>query len=182
MGVRDSAIPVALGYSEVSGIPIDMALVKNRYVHRTFIEPDQESRRNSVALKLIPLPEVLAGKKIAIIDDSIVRGTTSQGLVQALYKAGAKEVHFLVSSPPVRFPDFYGIDTPRQSELIASHKTVEEIRQFLGVNSLHYLSLEGLIESIGLPKEMLSTSFFTGEYPIDLKERKDEVSYDVPKD
>ena len=82
----------------------------------------------------------------------------------------------------MRFPDFYGIDTPRQSELIASHKTVEEIRQFLGVNSLHYLSLEGLIESIGLPKEMLSTSFFTGEYPIDLKERKDEVSYDVPKD
>ena len=180
--IPDTAFPVAIGYSQVSGIPLEMALVKNRYVHRTFIEPDQESRRNSVALKLIPLHKTLKGKRIIVIDDSIVRGNTSRKLVKRLFKAGAKEVHFLVSSPPVRFPDFYGIDTPMQKELIASSKTVEEIRKFLGATSLHYLSLDGLIKSIGLPKGHLCTSFFTGEYPIDLKERKNEINYDVPKD
>src|SRR3989338_7330601 len=153
--VPDTATPVALGYGEVSGLPIEMALVKNRYVHRTFIEPDQKSRRNSVALKLIPLEKVLKGKKIAVIDDSIVRGNTSKRLVARLFKAGAKEVHFFVSSPPIRFPDFYGIDTPMQDELIASNKTVEEIRKFLGATSLHYLSLKVLIKSIGLQKEHL---------------------------
>ncbi len=180
--VPDTAMPVALGYSEASGIPIHLGLVKNRYVHRTFIEPDQKSREHSVALKLIPLPEVIKGKRIAIIDDSIVRGTTSKRLVETLFKAGAKEVHFLVSSPPVKFPDFYGIDTPQQKDLIASSKSVKEIEQFLGATSLHYLSLDGLIESIGLPKSELSTSYFTGEYPIDLKERMSEVNFDVPKD
>ena len=179
--LTDTAFPVALGYSEVSKIPIEMSLVKNRYVHRTFIEPDRKSREHSVALKLIPLPETLKGKRIALIDDSIVRGTTSQKLIDRLFKAGAKEVHFLISSPPIRFPDFYGIDTPKQKDLIAATKTVEEIRKFLGANSLYYLSLEGLIESIGLPANELCTSFFTGEYPIDLKERAKEVSYDVPR-
>ena len=178
--VPDTATPVALGYSEASGVPIEMALVKNRYVHRTFIEPDQKSRRKSVALKLIPLPEILKGKKIAVIDDSIVRGNTCKRLVATLFKSGAKEVHLLISSPPIRFPDFYGMDTPNQNELIASHKTIEETRKFLGATSLHYLSLEGLIKSVGLPKEHLSTSCFTGIYPIDLKERKDEVNYNVP--
>jgi amidophosphoribosyltransferase len=180
--VPDTAMPVALGYSYESGIPIEMALVKNRYVHRTFIEPDQKSRRNSVALKLIPLKNVLKGKKIVLIDDSVVRGNTSRKLIKNLFKNGAKEVHFLVSSPPIRFPDFYGIDTPKQSGLIASNKTVEEIRKFLGATSLHYLSIEGLIKSIGLPKNQLSTSFFTGIYPIDILERKSEVNYDVPKE
>ena len=180
--VPDTATPVALGYSQVSGIPIEMALVKNRYVHRTFLEPDQKSRRNSVALKLIPLKEILKGKKIGVIDDSIVRGNTSRKLVKTLFKSGAKEVHFLVSSPPVRYPDFYGIDTPKQKELIASNKTVEQIRKFLGATSLYFLSLQGLVKSIGLPKNKLCTSFFTGEYPIDLKERKKEINYNVPKD
>jgi amidophosphoribosyltransferase len=180
--VPDTATPVAIGYSEESGIPLEMALVKNRYVHRTFIEPDQASRRNSVALKLVPLPEVLKGKRIAVIDDSIVRGHTSKRLIKTLFDAGAIEVHMLVSSPPVRYPDFYGIDTPMQDELIAANKTIEEIREFLGATSLHYLSLDGLIKSIGLPKEELCTSFFTGEYPIDILERKSEVSYDVPKE
>jgi len=179
--VPDTASPVALGYSEATGIPIELALVKNRYVHRTFIEPDQKSRRSSVALKLIPLPEVLKGKKIAVIDDSIVRGHTCKKLVKTLFDAGAKEVHLLISSPPVRFPDFYGIDTPKQDELIASHKTVAEVCKFLGATSLHYLSLKGLIKSIGLPANHLSTSFFTGIYPIDIKERKKDVSYDVAK-
>ncbi|MCX6752170.1 MAG: amidophosphoribosyltransferase [Candidatus Nomurabacteria bacterium] len=180
--VPDTATPVALGYSEATGIPIEMALVKNRYVHRTFIEPDQKSRRHSVALKLIPLPQILKGKKIAVLDDSIVRGNTCKRLVETFFKAGAKEVHLLISSPPIRFPDFYGMDTPNQNELIASHMTVEEIRKFLGATSLNYLSLDGLIKSIGLPKEHLSTSCFTGVYPIPLKERKDEVNYDVPKE
>ncbi len=179
--VPDTAMPVALGYSEVSGAPIEMALVKNRYVHRTFIEPDQKSRQHSVALKLIPLPSLLKGKKIAIVDDSIVRGNTFKRLVETFFKLGAKEVHLLISSPPIRFPDFYGMDTPNQNELIASHKTVEEIRKFLGATSLNYLSLDGLIKSIGLPKEHLSTSCFTGIYPISLKERQNEVNYDVPK-
>ena len=178
--VPDTATPVVLGYSEVSGIPIEMALVKNRYVHRTFIEPDQKSRRNSVALKLIPLPQILKDKKIIVIDDSIVRGHTCKRLVKTFFKSGAKEVHLLISSPPIRFPDFYGMDTPNQNELIASHKTVEEVRKFIGATSLHYLSLDGLIKSIGLPKERLSTSCFTGVYPIDLKERKNAVSYNVP--
>jgi amidophosphoribosyltransferase len=180
--VPDTAMPVALGYSKATRIPIELGLVKNRYVHRTFIEPDQKSREHSVALKLIPLPEVIKGKKIAIIDDSIVRGTTSKRLVETLFAAGAKEVHFLVSSPPVKFPDFYGIDTPEQKHLIASNKSVEEIREFLGATSLHFLSVKGLVESIGLPEDELCTSFFTGVYPIDLKERMSEVNYNVPKD
>ena len=180
--VPDTAVPVAIGYSHESGIPLEMALVKNRYVHRTFIEPSQEQRRHSVALKLVPLPEVLQGKKIAVLDDSIVRGHTSKKLIKTLFDAGAKEVHLLISSPPVRYPDFYGIDTPKQSELIAFDKTVEEMREWLGATTLHFLSLDGLVESIGLPKEELCTSFFTGEYPIDILERKSEVSYNVSKE
>ena len=145
------------------------------------MEQNKESGRHSVALKLIPLPEVLSGKRVAVIDDSIVRGHTSRKLVESLFANGAKEVHLLISSPPVRYPDFYGIDTPKQEELIASNKTVEEIRAWLGATSLHFLSLDSLISSIGLPKDQLCTSFFTGEYPIDLKERISEVNYDVPK-
>src|SRR3989344_1688289 len=179
--VPDTAMPVAVGFSQELGVPMELGLVKNRYVHRTFIEPNQESRRHSVALKLIPLPEVLSGKRVAVIDDSIVRGHTSRKLVESLFANGAKEVHLLISSPPVRYPDFYGIDTPKQEELIASNKTVEEIRACLGATSLHFLSLDSLISSIGLPKDQLCTSFFTGEYPIDLKERISEVNYDVPK-
>ncbi len=180
--VPDTATPVAIGYSQASSTPIEMALVKNRYVHRTFIEPDQKSRRHSVALKLIPLPSVLKGKKVAIIDDSIVRGNTCKRLVETIFKSGAKEVHLIISSPPIRFPDFYGMDTPKQDELISSSKTIEETRQFLGATSLHYLSLDGMVKSIGLPKEHLSTSCFTGIYPIDLKERLSEVNYNVPKE
>jgi len=173
--VPETAIPAAIGYSNTTGIPMEMALIKNRYIHRTFIEPEQHTREAGVKLKLNPLPEMLAGKRVVIIDDSIVRGTTSRQIVRELFGAGAKEVHFLVSSPPVKFPDFYGIDTPKQENLIGSHKSEEEIREFLGATSLHYLSLEGLIASTGLPKEDLCTSCFTGEYPIDILERKKEL-------
>ena len=112
---------------------------------------------------------------MALIDDSIVRGTTSKQIVQTLFDAGAKEVHFMVSSPPVRFPDFYGIDTPKQKTLIAATKTIPQIQKFLGATSLHYLSLDGLVKAVGLPKEKLSLSCFNGEYPVDILERKAEI-------
>ncbi len=177
--VPETAVPVASGYSKASKIPMEMALVKNRYIHRTFIQPEQHSRDLGVKLKLTPLTEVLKDKRVVIIDDSIVRGTTSRQIVKMIFEAGAKEVHFLVSSPPVKYPDFYGIDTPKQEKLIGSHKTVEQIREFLGATSLYYLSLPGLINSIGVPEDQLCTSCFTGEYPIDLKEMKATVKEPV---
>jgi amidophosphoribosyltransferase len=173
--VPETAYPVASGYSKQSGIPMEMALVKNRYIHRTFIQPEQHSRDLGVKLKLTPLPEVLKNKKIVVMDDSIVRGTTSRQLVAMLFEAGCKEVHLLISSPPVKYPDFYGIDTPKQKDLIAAHKTVEEIRQYLGATSLYFLSLKGLMESTGLSDSLFCTSCFNGDYPIDLKERRSEV-------
>src|SRR3989344_654894 len=169
--VPETAIPVATAYANALGLPFEMGLVKNRYIHRTFIQPEQHSRDLGVKMKLTPLPEVLAGKRVIIMDDSIVRGTTSRQIVKMIFEAGAKEVHFLVSSPPVRYPDFYGIDIPRQDDLIASRKSVEEIRDFLGATSLHYLSLDGMVAATGLPADRFSTSCFTGEYPIDLHER-----------
>jgi amidophosphoribosyltransferase len=173
--VPETGIPVAIGYSLESGIPFEMALVKNRYIHRTFIQPEQHMRESGVKMKLTPLPEILRGKKVIIIDDSIVRGTTSRGLVKAIFEAGAAEVHFLVSSPPVMYPDFYGIDTPKQTELIGFNKSVKDIAQFLGATSMHYLSYEGMIEATGLPESMFNTSCFTGVYPIDIGERAKEV-------
>ena len=173
--VPETAIPVAVGYAAASGIPLEMALVKNRYIHRTFIQPEQHSRDLGVNLKLTPLPGVLRGKRVIVIDDSIVRGTTSCQLVQALYGAGASEVHFVVSSPPGRIPDFYGIDTPKQEALIAAMKTTEEIRDFFKATSLQYLSLKGLLDAVGLPPELLNTSCFTGDYPLDLRERFSEI-------
>ncbi len=174
--VPETAIPVALGYSKATGMPMEMALIKNRYIHRTFIEPEQHSRDLGVKLKLTPLPNVLRGKRVVLIDDSIVRGTTSKQIVRTILDAGAKEVHFLVSSPPIKFPDFYGIDTPRQASLIASHKNNEEIREFVGAASLHYLSLNGMLTATGIDPQKFSTHPFTGEYPIDLRERAREVS------
>jgi amidophosphoribosyltransferase len=173
--VPETAYPVASGYSKQSGIPMEMALVKNRYIHRTFIQPEQHSRDLGVKLKLTPLPEILKDKKIVVMDDSIVRGTTSKQLVSMLFEAGCKEVHLVISSPPVKYPDFYGIDTPKQKDLIAAHKTVEEIRQYLGATSLYFLSLKGMMESTGLSEDLFCTSCFNGDYPIDLKERAKEV-------
>lgn len=173
--VPDTAIPAALGYSQMTGTPMEMALTKNRYIHRTFIEPDPHSRDLGVKLKLTPLPTVLGNKRVVLIDDSIVRGTTSRNIVRTLLEAGAREVHFLVSSPPIKFPDFYGIDTPKQSNLIAAVKNNDEIRDFIGAASLHYLSLNGMLEAVGVRRERLSTHCFTGQYPIDLRERAKEV-------
>jgi amidophosphoribosyltransferase len=173
--VPETSIPMALGYAEESGIPFEMGIIKNRYIHRTFIQPEQHIREQGVKIKLTPLPEFIQGKKVIVMDDSIVRGTTSRQIVQMLYDAGAREVHFLVSSPPVRYPDFYGIDTPDQKDLIAARKSVEDIREYLGATSVQYLSFEGMIRATGLPGEVFSTSCFSGEYPIDIKERAREV-------
>ena len=174
--VPETAIPVAIGYSHATGMPMEMALVKNRYIHRTFIEPDPHSRDLGVKLKLTPLPNVLKNKRVALVDDSIVRGTTSGQIVRSLLEAGAREVHFLISSPPIKFPDFYGIDTPKQSNLIAAAKNNEEIRQYIGAASLHYLSLHGMLTATGIAQDKFSTHCFTGDYPIDLRERTKEVS------
>ncbi len=167
--VPETAIPVAIGLSNASGIPFEMGLIKSRYIHRTFIEPEQHIRDQGVKLKLAPLKDVIANKKVIIVDDSIVRGTTSKQLVKILFETGAKEVHFMVSSPPVKFPDYYGIDLPHHSHLLATDKTIEEMRDFLGCTSLNFLSFEGMIEATHLKKENFNTSCFTGEYPISIE-------------
>lgn len=179
--VPDSAIPAALGYAQKSGIPIDMGLIKNRYIHRTFIRPAQKLREKDVTVKLNPVPEVITGKEVIIIDDSIVRGTTSKKIVEMIRRAGAKKVHLLISSPPVKYPDFYGIDTPRQEDLIASTMTVEQIRKFIAADSLYFLSYKGLIESTGLPEKLFCTSCFNGIYPMDIGKRVKEVTYPEKK-
>jgi len=173
--VPETAIPVAIGYANESGIPLEMGLTKNRYIHRTFIEPEQHIRDQGVRAKLTPIAEVIKGKRVAVIDDSIVRGTTSRKIVEMLFGAGASEVHFLVSSPPVMFPDFYGIDTPKQKNLLASDKSIPEMKTYLGATSLQFLSYQGMIKATGIPEDQFSTSCFTGEYPIDIKERMKEI-------
>jgi amidophosphoribosyltransferase len=177
--VPETAVPMALGYSQATGIPFEFGLSKNRYIHRTFIQPEQHLREQGVKMKLMAIPEVLKGKRVIVIDDSIVRGTTSRQIVKMLFEAGAKEVHFLVSSPPVKFPDFYGIDTPRQDQLVAAMKSEEDTCKYLGATSLQYLSLEGMISAIGIPESKLNTSCFTGKYPIDIGEHAREIIYNV---
>lgn len=172
--VPETAVPAAIGYSSASGIPLETALVKNRYIHRTFIQPDQHLRAQGVKMKLAALPQVLAGKRVALVDDSIVRGTTSSKVVRLLFEAGAREVHLLVSSPPIRYPDFYGIDIASQKELLAFGRTPGEMAHLLGATSINYLSVDGMIRAVGLPPDTLCTSCFTGEYPIDVHERRSE--------
>ncbi len=179
--VPDTAVPAAIGYARAINKPMEMALTKNRYIHRTFIQPDQHLRELGVKLKLTPLYEAIKGKRVVLIDDSIVRGTTSQQIVHTLFEAGATEVHFLISSPPVKFPDFYGIDTPVQRDLIAATKSEAQIKEFIGATSLHYLSLEGLIRSTGVDASQFCTACFTGEYPLDIQERAQEVCFDLAK-
>src|SRR3989338_118459 len=173
--VPETAIPVAIGYANASGIPFEMGLIKSRYIHRTFIEPEQHIREQGVKLKLAPLKEIIKGKRVIVIDDSIVRGTTSRQIVKMLFETGAKEVHFLVSSPPVRFPDFYGIDLPWQYGLLVVDKTIEQMNTYLGSTSLNFLSYSGMVKATGLKEYLFCTSCFTGKYPIDIKERRKEV-------
>lgn len=173
--VPDSAIPAAIGFSQASGTPFDHGFVKNRYIHRTFIRPAQSLRETDVSLKLNPLPGVLNGKEVVIIDDSIVRGTTSKKIVAMVRKAGATKVHLLISSPPVLYPDFYGINTPRQSDLLAAKMTHQELVDFTGADSVRYLSYDGMIKATGLPESALCTSCFSGVYPVDIGPRAKSV-------
>ncbi|WP_420485294.1 amidophosphoribosyltransferase [Iningainema tapete] len=170
-GVPDSGIPAAIGFSQSSGIPYVEGLIKNRYVGRTFIQPTQSMRETGIRMKLNPLKDVLYGKRVVIVDDSIVRGTTSRKLVKALYEAGALEVHMRISSPPVTHPCFYGIDTDSQDQLIAATKSVEDIAKQLEVDSLAYLSWQGMVEATREDPQSFCTACFTGDYPISIPEQ-----------
>ncbi len=163
ISVPDSANSAALGFAEQSGIPFELGLIRNHYVGRTFIEPSQAGRDFKVRLKYSPVREVLAGKRVVVVDDSLVRGTTSQGLVNMLREAGATEVHFRLASPPVRHPCYYGIDMPTREELIASDRNTDEIREKLGVDSLGYLSLDGMLTSVD-PQGSFCSACFSGNY------------------
>lgn len=162
----ESGTPAAIGYAQRSGIPFAQGLVKNSYVGRTFIEPTETIRRLGIRLKLNPLRDVVAGKRLVVVDDSIVRGNTQRAIVAMLREAGAAEIHVRISSPPVKWPCFYGIDFATRAELIANSLTAEQIRDMLGADSLGYISLEGMIEATGLPRGNLCTACFSGEYPI----------------
>ncbi len=166
MPIPDSGSYAAIGFVEDSKIPLELGLIRNHYVGRTFIQPSQHIRDFRVRVKLNPIKDVLKGKRIAIIEDSIVRGTTSRVRVKTLREAGAKEVHMRVSCPPLKFPCFYGIDFPTKKELIASHHSVEWIRNFINLDSLAYLSLEGMLEAMLLPKGEFCTACFNGVYPV----------------
>jgi amidophosphoribosyltransferase len=165
MPIPDSGTYAALGYAEESHIPLEMGFVRNHYIGRTFIQPSQLIRDFKVKVKLNPIRDVLKDKRVVIVEDSIVRGTTSRGRVRALRQAGVKEIHMRVSCPPLVSPCFYGIDFPTKKELIASNHTIEEIREFIGVDSLKYLSLDGMLNSMMLPREEFCTACFTGNYP-----------------
>lgn len=175
VGVPDSATAAATGYAQRSGIPMVDGLIKNRYVGRTFIEPDQRIRDLGVQLKFNPLPEVLAGKRIVLIDDSIVRGTTTPQVIRLLRKAGAKEVHMRVCAPPIRYPCFFGVDMATYRQLIAARKTVPEIKDIIGADSLGYLSVEGLIKAVDLPKDIFCLACFTGDYPMPVQIEMDKL-------
>jgi amidophosphoribosyltransferase len=164
--VPDSGNPMANGFARASGLPKDDGLIKNRYVARTFIQPGQELRKHGLRMKFNPLPEIVAGKRIVVVDDSIVRGNTTRQIVSMLKEAGAKEIHLRISSPPIRHPCHYGIDMSTREEMIAHDRTVDEIAKELGADSLAYLSMDGVYEAIGTPRERHCDACFTGEYPL----------------
>jgi len=173
--VPESGIPAALGYSQTSGIPFEMGLIKNRYIHRTFIRPTAQLRERDLKMKLNPVVDLIKDRRVVLVDDSIVRGTTMRQLVSMVFEAGAKEVHLLISSPPVRYPDFYGINTPKQSELLAAYMTEPEMNDYVGATSLHFLSFDGMLAATGLPADNFTTSCFTGNYPISIGRREQEI-------
>jgi len=182
IGVPDSGTPAALGFAEASGIPFGEGLVKNRYIQRTFIQPDQRMREMGVRMKLTPIREALQGKKVVMVDDSIVRGTTTGKIVRLLLDAGAREVHVRISSPPVAYPCFYGIDMATQDQLVAARHTVEEIRQRIGATTLGYLSTDGLARALSVPNDNFCLACFTGHYPIEIPAhvRVSKFAFELP--
>jgi amidophosphoribosyltransferase len=179
MGVPDSATAAGIGYAAASGIPYCEGLIKNRYVGRTFIEPDQRLRDLGVKLKFNPLSETIVGKRLVVVDDSIVRGTTTPKVVAMLKRAGAKEVHLRICAPPIRHPCFFGVDMATRWELIAAQKTIPEIRDAIGADSLGYISIDGLIEAVDLPKDIFCLACFTGEYPTPVQLEMDKLALEA---
>jgi amidophosphoribosyltransferase len=167
--VPDSGVSAALGFSQESGTAYEMGLIRNHYVGRTFIEPKQGIRHFGVKVKLNPMREMLEGRRVVVVDDSIVRGTTSRKIVRMIRASGASEVHMRISSPPIHWPCYYGIDTPTRKELIAASHAPEEIRRYLGADSLGYLSLEGMLKATGSPPEHFCHACFTGDYRVGIE-------------
>ncbi len=179
MPFPDSGNYAAIGYAQASGIPFEMGMIRNHYVGRTFIQPSQSMRDFGVKVKLNPVKELIAGKRVIIIEDSIIRGTTARLRVNTLRKIGAKEVHMLVSCPPHCYPCVYGIDFSTKGELIAATKSIEEIREFLGLDSLGYLSKESLVKATTIPEEKLCLACFTGQYPVPLEDKFDKYCFEL---
>jgi amidophosphoribosyltransferase len=178
--VPDSSNSAALGYARVSGIPLEHGLIRNHYVGRTFISPTQSLRDLGVRLKYNVVKSVVEGRRVVVVDDSIVRGTTSRNLMKMVRDAGAKEIHFRVSSPPVRHPCYYGIDMPTYDELVASNRTIDEVRSFIGVDSLAYLSVEGMVRvARRFPSRGLCDACFTGEYPVKWKKTPQKDGHEI---
>jgi amidophosphoribosyltransferase len=173
--IPDSGVCAATGYAETSGVPLRMGLIRNHYVGRTFIEPHQSIRHFGVRVKLNPVRSILQGKRVVLVDDSLVRGTTARKIVRMVRAAGATEVHVRISCPPTISPCFYGVDTPRRSELIAATHSVDEIRRYIGADSLGYLSLDGLLAGVGSTRSSYCTSCYTGRYPVAFP--RDEAAY-----
>jgi amidophosphoribosyltransferase len=173
--IPDSGVCAAIGYAEEARLPIRFGLIRNHYVGRTFIEPAQSIRHFGVKVKLNPVKSILAGQRVVLVDDSVVRGTTSRKIVKMVRASGAKEVHLRISCPPTVSPCFYGVDTPRRSELIAASHSLEEIRKYVGADTLGYLSLDGLLTAVGSRRQHYCTSCYTGQYPVAFP--RDENAY-----
>jgi amidophosphoribosyltransferase len=176
ISVPDSATPAAIGYAEVSGLPYREGLIKSRYIHRTFIQPEQGMRQTGVDLKYNPLPEILGGKRVVVVDDSIVRGTTTGQIVGLLRRGGAREVHVRIHCPPFVNPCYLGIDVARRGELIAARKSVDQVRAHIGADSLGYLSVGGLLGALGLPERDYCRACFTGHYPVSVQLELDKLA------
>lgn len=168
MPFPDSGTYAALGYAQASGLPLEFGVIRNHYIGRTFIQPSERLRDLSVKMKLNPVKDFIRGKEVIVIDDSLVRGTTSKNRIKSIKLAGAKKIHFLISCPPLRYPCFFGIDFPQAKELIAAKHTVEEIRKFLDIDTLYYLSLDGLLDSVGDLRDKVCLACFTGNYPVEV--------------
>ena len=179
IGVPDSATAAGFGYALKSGIPPGEGLIKNRYMGRTFIEPDQRIRDLGVKLKFNPLRSILEGKRVVLVDDSIVRGTTTPKVIKLLRKGGVKEVHMRVCAPPIRYPCFFGVDMATRRELIAAQKTIPQIRDFIGADTLGYLSIDGLIKAVALPRDIFCLACFTGEYPVPVQLEMDRLALET---
>jgi amidophosphoribosyltransferase len=166
--VPDTSVPAAEGYAEALGLKNETAIIKNRYIGRTFMQPTQASRQNSLRLKHTMIGERIKGRDVYLIDDSIVRGNTLPRLVELARSLGARTVSVLIASPPIRFPDFYGVDTPEQSELMAANMTVEQMRRTINADYLGFLSVSAMVEATGIASEALNLASFTGEYPVSI--------------